>query len=45
MTKKKVNWVLTLVMSIVFGWIGVDRFMMGKIGTGIFFRSGKLNPF
>jgi len=35
MTKKKVNWVLTLVMSIVFGWIGVDRFMMGKIGTGI----------
>jgi len=22
-------------MSVVFGWIGVDRFIMGKIGTGI----------
>tara|TARA_Y100000310_G_C20502044_1_gene724497 strand:+ start:54 stop:359 length:306 start_codon:yes stop_codon:yes gene_type:complete len=32
---KKVNWVLTLVLSILFGGIGVDRFLMGKIGTGI----------
>ncbi len=32
---KKVNWVLTLVMSIFFGSLGVDRFIMGKIGTGI----------
>lgn len=32
---KKVNWVLTLVMSIIFGSLGVDRFIMGKIGTGI----------
>ena len=22
-------------MSIIFGWIGVDRFMMGKVGTGL----------
>jgi hypothetical protein len=32
---REVNWVLCLIMSIIFGWIGVDRFMMGKIGTGI----------
>ena len=33
--KKKVNWVLCLIMSVVFGSLGVDRFIMGKIGTGI----------
>lgn len=32
---REVNWVLCLVMSVVFGWIGVDRFIMGKVGTGI----------
>lgn len=32
---KRVNWVLALVMSIIFGCLGVDRFIMGKIGTGI----------
>ena len=32
---RKVNWILVLVMSIVFGALGVDRFIMGKIGTGI----------
>lgn len=32
---KKVNWVLTLIMSIIFGGLGVDRFIMGKVGTGI----------
>ena len=32
---RKVNWILTLVMSIFFGWFGVDRFIMGKVGTGI----------
>jgi len=32
---RKVNWVLVLVMSIVFGQLGVDRFIMGKVGTGI----------
>ena len=35
MAKRKVNWTLTLIMSIFFGGIGVDRFIMGKIGTGI----------
>ncbi|MBU2612259.1 MAG: TM2 domain-containing protein [Nanoarchaeota archaeon] len=33
--EKKVNWVLALVMSAVFGSLGVDRFIMGKVGTGI----------
>ncbi len=32
---KKVNWVLTLVMSILFGSLGVDRFIMGYVGLGI----------
>lgn len=32
---KKVNWTLTLIMSVVFGHLGVDRFIMGKVGTGI----------
>ncbi len=35
MTDRKVNWVLVLVMSVVFGSLGVDRFIMGKVGTGI----------
>ena len=32
---KKVNWVLTLIMSILFGALGVDRFIMGHTGLGI----------
>jgi len=32
---KKVNWTLTLIMSIVFGQLGVDRFIMGHVGLGI----------
>lgn len=32
---KKVNWVVVLVMSVVFGSLGVDRFIMGKVGTGL----------
>ena len=38
MTKKKevkVNWILCLVMSVLFGELGVDRFIMGKVGTGL----------
>ena len=35
MAKRKVNWVLVLVMSIIFGSLGIDRFIMGKVGTGI----------
>ena len=33
--KRKVNWVLALVMSIIFGGLGVDRFIMGHVGLGI----------
>jgi TM2 domain-containing membrane protein YozV len=33
--KRKVNWVLTLVLSILFGGIGVDRFIMGQVGLGL----------
>jgi TM2 domain-containing membrane protein YozV len=33
--RREVNWILCLVVSIVFGTLGVDRFLMGKIGTGI----------
>jgi TM2 domain-containing membrane protein YozV len=32
---KKLNWTLTLILSILFGHLGVDRFMMGHIGLGI----------
>ena len=32
---KKVNWILVLLMSIFFGSLGVDRFIMGKVGTGL----------
>jgi TM2 domain-containing membrane protein YozV len=32
---KKVNWVLTLIMSVIFGQLGVDRFIMGHVGLGI----------
>ena len=32
---KKVNWVLVLIMSIFLGGLGIDRFIMGKVGTGI----------
>jgi TM2 domain-containing membrane protein YozV len=35
-TKKiKVNWVLCLILSVLFGSLGVDRYVMGKVGTGI----------
>ena len=35
MAAKKVNWVLTLIMSVIFGSLGVDRFIMGQVGLGI----------
>ncbi|MCK4669743.1 MAG: TM2 domain-containing protein [Nanoarchaeota archaeon] len=32
---REVSWVLTVIMSAVFGQLGVDRFIMGHIGWGI----------
>ena len=32
---QKLNWVVTLIMSILFGFLGVDRFMMGHFFLGI----------
>ena len=34
-TGKELNWIVTLLMSIFFGYLGVDRFMMGHIGLGL----------
>ncbi|NMB66864.1 TM2 domain-containing protein [Candidatus Woesearchaeota archaeon] len=31
----RVNWLLVLLMSIFFGGLGVDRFIMKKVGTGL----------
>ena len=35
MAKKEVSWLLVLLMSILFGALGVDRFILGKVGTGV----------
>jgi hypothetical protein len=32
---KKVSWILALLMSIFFGYLGIDRFIMGQVGIGI----------
>jgi len=32
---KEVNWTLTLIMSILFGSLKINRFIMGHIGLGI----------
>ncbi|NGX57670.1 MAG: hypothetical protein K940chlam3_00564 [Chlamydiae bacterium] len=35
METRRLNWTVTLVLSIFFGSLGVDRFMMGQIVLGI----------
>ncbi len=35
MADKKVDWTLTLIMSLLFGGLGIDRFIMGHVGLGI----------
>ncbi|MEZ5314736.1 MAG: TM2 domain-containing protein [Chlamydiales bacterium] len=32
---KNVNWVLALVMSLFFGTLAIDRFMMGHVFLGV----------
>lgn len=32
---RNVNWILTLLMSIFFGTLGIDRFIMGHVWLGI----------
>jgi TM2 domain-containing membrane protein YozV len=32
---RNVNWILTLLMSLFFGTLGVDRFIMGHFWLGI----------
>jgi len=34
-TNTKLSWYLTYAMSLFFGWLGVDRFMMRQIFTGL----------
>lgn len=35
MENKKLNWTVTLIVSIFVGSLGIDRFMMGQVGIGI----------
>lgn len=34
-SKREVNWIAALLLSIFLGYLGIDRFFMGFIGTGI----------
>ena len=33
--KKDKRWIVALLFSILLGWLGIDRFYMGYVGTGI----------
>lgn len=32
---RKVNWIIALLISIFFGSLGVDRFVLGHVGLGL----------
>lgn len=34
-TPLKVNWLFLLIISIIFGTLGIDRFIMGQVGWGL----------
>jgi len=34
-TPRNVNWMIALLMSLFFGTLGVDRFILGHIGLGL----------
>ena len=33
--RKPKKWIIALLLSIFLGWLGIERFYMGYIGTGI----------
>ena len=35
MQKSPKNWIVTLLLCFFFGYLGIHRFYVGKIGTGI----------
>jgi len=35
MEERRLNWTVTLVLSLFFGTLGVDRFMMGQVVLGL----------
>lgn len=33
----KINWVMVLLICIFFGWLGIHRYLVGKLGTGLIY--------
>ncbi|MBL7100532.1 MAG: TM2 domain-containing protein [Nanoarchaeota archaeon] len=33
--KRELNWLVTLIISLIFGSLGVDRFMLGQVVVGL----------